>query len=252
MERAQVRSTFSKKEEKTMKIKCVWEHNGCDSLLYSANYVGAFTRGTTKEIAISKMPQEIITYLRWKGDAIPTSFDVDVSQEKSSTLEICDADSDVIFEEEKIPLTLEEYTTLKSLAIKSANDFGALYDAIPDKNKSCLPIRRTFYGQTPRTAKEMYDHTKNVNAYYFGEIDVDADNSGTITECRERGFAQLEQQPDFLNLAVICGSYGEEWSVRKVLRRFIWHDRIHAKAMYRMAKQTFGAEEIPDIFGFDG
>lgn len=32
-----------------MKIKCVWEHNGNDSLLYSNNFIGAFTRGETLE-----------------------------------------------------------------------------------------------------------------------------------------------------------------------------------------------------------
>ena len=31
------------------------------------------------------------------------------------------------------------------------------------------------------------------------------------------------------------GSYDEMWSVRKVLCRFVWYDRIHAKAMWRMA-----------------
>lgn len=54
-----------------------------------------------------------------------------------------------------------------------------------------------------------------------------------------------------LKNTVFRGSYDEEWSLRKVLRRFIWHDRIHAKAMYRMAVKTFGKDAIPDIFFFD-
>ena len=45
------------------------------------------------------------------------------------------------------------------------------------------------------------------------------------------------------------GSYGEMWSVRKVLRRFVWHDRIHAKAMWRMAKKTFDVE-VENVFCF--
>lgn len=233
-----------------MKIQCVWEHNGDDSLLYAANLVGAFTRGASKEAALAKMQKEAASYLRWKGAPIPVSFDVEILQEKESALDICDADSDVIFEEETKPLSLEEYTALKVLALKSAADFLMLYQAIPDKDKSCLPVRRTFYGQVPRTANEMYTHTKSVNSYYFGEINVAADNEGTIVECRERGFAQLEKQVELLNGIVLDGSYGEEWSVRKVLRRFLWHDRIHAKAMYRMAVKTFGAEMVPNVFAF--
>jgi len=35
-----------------------------------------------------------------------------------------------------------------------------------------------------------------------------------------------------------------------VLRRFIWHDRIHSKAMYRMAVRTFGRDAVPDVYAF--
>ena len=232
-----------------MKIRCVWEHNGDDSILYADNFVGAYTRGESKDIALQKMAGEIVSYLKWKGEAVPDALEVMIVQEKASGLMISDADSDVLFEEERKPLSGAEYEELKALALKSAQDFLDLYEAIPDREKSCLPVRMTFYGQVPRTASEMYEHTKNVNDYYFGEIGVETDHEGTIVECRQRGFAMLESQPDFLENIVYPGSYGEEWSLRKVLRRFIWHDRIHAKAMYRMAVKTFGGG-IPDPFHF--
>lgn len=38
------------------------------------------------------------------------------------------------------------------------------------------------------------------------------------------------------------------WSVRKVLRRFVWHDRIHAKAMWKMMKKTFPEVQFDDVF----
>ena len=119
-----------------------------------------------------------------------------------------------------------------------------------NKNESCLPNRSTFYGAVPRTAQQMYEHTKSVNEYYFAEIDVDADNEGTILDCRRRGFEALEAKPDFLENPVIEGSYGESWTLRKVLRRFIWHDRIHAKAMYRMTVRQFGENAVANVFMF--
>lgn len=216
-----------------MKIRCVWEHNGEDSIVYSDNYIGAFTRGRTKDIALGKMVDEVRSYLLWRNGSMLESLETEIVQEKTSELNIADADSDVLFEAEKGILSLVEYEELKALALRSAEDFLTLYESIPDKNMSCLPKRQTFYGQAPRTAFEMYEHTKSVNEYYFGEIGVDVDNEGTILSCRMKGFELLETQPDFLNNEVIEGSYGEEWSLRKVLRRFIWHDRIHAKAMYR-------------------
>lgn len=234
-----------------MKIKCIWEHNGNDTLLYSDNYIGAYTRGATQEAALGKMKNEVTSYIHWKDDCVPGDLSVEIVQEKESDLQICDADSDVIFDTEKGLLELEEYLRLKKLALKSASDFHRLYQQIPNKDKSALQVRKTFYGNIPRTANEMYEHTKGVNAYYYREIGVPADNEGTIFECRKRGFELLEQQPDYLKNKVFSGSYNEEWSLRKVLRRFIWHDRIHAKAMYRMAVRTFGDGAVENVFKFD-
>lgn len=234
-----------------MKINCIWEHNGDDSVIYSTEYIGAYARGESREAALAKMPAEIISYCNWLDLSAPDEINYVISQDKASDLNIKDADSDVIFDSETGKLSEDEYLRLKALALKSAKDFLRLYNSIPDKDNSCMPLRRTFYGSVPRTAREMYEHTKNVNAYYFGEIGVDADNEGSIIECRRRGFEMLEQKPDFLENTVFEGSYGEQWSLRKLLRRFIWHDRIHAKAMYRMAQKTFSQTEIINVFGFN-
>ena len=233
-----------------MTINCVWEHNGNDTLLYATDYIGAYTRGESLEIAKAKMPGEILSYLKWLGEDVTDNIEIILAGEKNSDLAIKDADSDVLFECEKAPLSADECEKMKALALKSAKDFLALYESIPDKSATAIAERKTFYGNVPRSADEMYEHTKNVNEYYFAEIDVDADNSGNIYECRKRGFEILETKPDYLNNSVIEGSYGEDWSLRKVIRRFIWHDRIHARAMYRMAVKVFGAKNIANPFCF--
>ena len=233
-----------------MKIPCFWEHNRGDTLLYAVDLPGAFTRGESLSVAIAKMPAEIQSYLAWRGDPVPDPIEIVIAEEKESELDIRDADSDAIFDREKALLTREEYEGLKALALRSAKDFQALYESIPDKDAGLSPLRKTFYGQVPHTAREMYAHTKSVNAYYFGEIGVEADNEGDIYTCRKRGFEALEARPDFLHTPVIEGSYGEYWSLRKMLRRFIWHDRIHARAMWRGACRLFGVNEIENPFRF--
>jgi len=244
--------------QEKIKIRCVWEHNGNDTLLYALDFPGAFTRGASLEEAIAKMPREICAYRMWSGQVVKEeheilndTMEICIIQDKPCDLQVCDADSDVIFDEEKEPLTKIQYEQLKALALKSARDFQRLYESVPDKHASVLSARKTFYGAVPLTAQEMYDHTKSVNEYYFGEIGISADNKETIYECRKRGFEALELTSDYLEGPVIEGSYGEFWSLRKVLRRFLWHDRIHAKAMYRMAKRTFGQDAVEDVFGFE-
>ena len=231
-------------------MRCVWEHNGDDTLLYCADYVGAFTRGESLDEAIRKMQREVHSYLAWRDEPALEVFAMEIVQEKNSDLQIKDADSDVIFETEMPSLSQEEYMKLKELALKSAIDFHQLYLSVPNKKESCLPIRNTFYGNVPRTAEEMYAHTKNVNAYYFGEIGIAADNEGSIYECRKRGFQLLEKTDGFLDNLVVEGSYSELWNLRKLIRRFVWHDRIHAKAMYRMAVRSFNKDRIENTFKF--
>lgn len=172
--------------EKKMKVKCIWEHNGDDTLLYEEDCVGAFTRGESLDVALHKMKKEIQSYSAWLGEKMEEDIVPVVVQEKNSDLEIKDADSDVLFLSEEEPLTMEEYVKLRDLALKSASDFLTLYNSIPDKAVGSLQVRKTFYGQVPRTAEEMYLHTKNVNSYYFGEIGVDVDNEGSILECRKQ------------------------------------------------------------------
>ena len=197
------------------------------------------------------MPQELYAYSRWAHTPLPDALEVSIVFDVSSPLNIADADSDVLFPSEAEPLTEEEYSKLKRMALRSAEDFYQLYLAIPYKDHPLAFQRKTFYGQIPCTAKAIYQHTKNVNSYYFGEIGVEADNNGTIHECRLRGFQALESMPDYLLSKQMNGSFDEVWSVRKVLRRFIWHDRIHAKAMYRRSIAVFGPGSVPDIFSFE-
>ena len=233
-----------------MIVRCIWEHHHNDSLIYSSSVIGAFTRGASKEEALEKMPEETASYFLWAGELPPSFIEAVITQEKASEMNISDADSDVLFEEEKIDLTAKQYARLKAHVLKSANDFLRLYDSFPDKNQSALTARNTFYGAVPRTASEMYLHTKNVNEYYWGEIGLAVSNEGTIAENRLRGFHELESRGDYLSGKVYDGSYGEQWSIPKVLRRFLWHDRIHAKAMYRMGIATFGAGAVPNVFKF--
>ena len=236
-----------------MLIKAVCEYNEGGCLVYAENFPGAFVRGRNYENAIAKFPKEIESWLDWVNGGFENEepFEVELVQEKKNDdLRICDADSDVIFDSEREPLTKEEYQKLKILALRSAMDFERLYDSVPDKKMNIVPPRETFYGKIPSTAEEMYNHTMNVNSYYFGEIGVEVENGPDILSCRQKGFDELEKQENFLENKVFDGSYGEEWSLRKVLRRFIWHDRIHARAMYRRAYEAFWDSDIDNVFRF--
>ena len=223
-----------------MKIRCVWEHRGEDTILWPPEHPGAFARGASLSEALAKLPGDLKEWSAWTGVPAPEDAEPVVAGEIESRLDVRDADSDALLDAEREPLPWEEYERLRDMALRSAEQFLRLYESVPDPDRSANPVRQTFYGAVPRTAREMYEHTKNVNAYYFGKIGVEADNDGDIVDCRRRGFAELEKQPDFLNNPLFEGSWDEDWTLRKLLRRFIWHDRLHARAMVRMVRRTFG------------
>ena len=78
------------------------------------------------------MPEEIRRFQLWRGEEPLDNYEIDIVQEKESGLQVRDADSDVLFATEKDPLSAEEYQHLKTLAMKSAEDFYSLYNSFPD------------------------------------------------------------------------------------------------------------------------
>lgn len=234
-----------------MKIEAVCEYNDGGYLLYAQNYPGAFVRGATENEALAKFPGELRSYLRWSGQA-QFSWEnpvVEVVQRKESALQICQADSDLLFDVEREPLTEEEYQRLKLLVLKSARDFRTIYASIPNPEISGRPRRTCFYGAVPRTPAEMYAHTNNVTAYYTAAFGLETENVEDIYVNRLCALSELEDLPDFLSGKVYIAPDGEAWTMRKVLRRFLWHDRIHARAMWRCANALWGdAVENPFYF----
>lgn len=232
-----------------MKIEAVCEYNAKGWLIYSANHPGAFVRGATKNEAMAKFPGELRSYLRWTRK--PLSFEpaeIVIVQEKLSELQICDADSDVLFDAERASMTAEEYEVLKSLALRSARDFRRLYESIPNPDISGRSPRSTFYGAVPRTPREMYVHTNNVTAYYADAFGIEMENLPDIYANRMQILSELEDLEDFCSDRVYTAPDGELWTLRKVLRRLIWHDRIHAKAMWRTATALWGSEICNPFF----
>jgi len=232
-------------------LRAALEYSDSGCLLWSLDFPGAFSRGRNREEAVAKLPADVEAFCRWAGWSVPEGEVLIVEEKYQPGMKIEDADSDMLFEYERQPLTQKEYETLRALVLKSAHDFDQLYASVPDPDTSLGEARETFYGDYPNTARKMYVHTNSVTAYYVGEVGTEVDNLPSFYENRINGLAVLESAPDFLDLPVIEGSYGEAWSVRKVLRRFLWHDRIHARAMYRRAKTIFG-NEVADPFRFDG
>ena len=234
-------------------IEVIAEYNDNGALLWADAYCGAYARGKTVGEALEKFPKALSAYARWAyGTPMPDLSEADfvVTHACKSDLQVEDADSNVLFPSERLPMDMTEYTQKKMLCIKSAQDFEKLVASIPQKDRALKKSRRTFYGKIPCSAREMADHTNRTLEYYASGLGIAFDNEGGLTENRKRLFRAIEATPNFLLPRVHEASDGELWTLRKLMRRLIWHDRIHAHALYRNAITFWQKERIENPFFF--
>lgn len=234
-------------------IEVIAEYNDNGALLWADAYCGAFSRGKTVAEAMEKFPKELSAYARWAyGAPMPDLSEADfvVTHAYKSDLAVEDADSSVLFPSERLPMDMTEYTQKKMLCLKSAQDFEKLYASIPQKDRALKKSRRTFYGKIPCSAREMAEHTNRTLSYYAQGIGLSFENEGGLPENRKRLFRAIEAMPNFLQPRVFEAPDGELWTLRKLLRRLVWHDRIHAHALYRNAITFWQKERIENPFFF--
>ena len=234
-------------------IEVIAEYNDRGAMLWADAYPGAFSRGETVSKALEKFPKALSEYAQWAhGAPLPNLAESDfvITHAHQTDLKVDDADSNVLFPSERLPMDMTEYTQKKQLCIRSAQDFEKLLASIPQKDRALRKSRRTFYGKIPRSAREMAEHTNNTLEYYANAVGVPFENEGGLLENRRRLFHAIESTPDFLSSRVYTDSDGELWTRKKMLRRLLWHDRIHAGALYRLAITFWSKERIENPFFF--
>ena len=200
-----------------MHIDAICETNGKGWLLWAAQCPGAFARGATENEALAKLPGDVRRFLRWAGEPAGD-------------------------------ITVTPGAPIES-SLHTEDDFCTLFESIPNPDISPRAPRTSFYGPVPRTPREMYDHTNSTTAYYMAAFGIPFENMPDLYANRLQALAEIEEREELLTGKVCTAPDGERWTLRKLLRRFLWHDRIHARAMWRMAAPLWGSA-VADPFGF--
>ena len=234
--------------------KAVLEYNDKGVILWSLRYPGAFARGETAAEAVRKLPAACRRYRLWAK--LPIEADAAGDEQVRCTRKIkVDAPVEegftaALFPEEKLALDMARYTSLKTLCLISARDLEALFASIPQKDRALLKSRRTVYGKVPVTAREMLSHVIEAQRTWSTLFGVNLGESQGLLADRKRLFAGLERQPGYLDGRLVTGPDGELWTLRKLLRRLLWHDALHGRALYRKAVTFWQKERIKNPFGF--
>ena len=145
-------------------------------------------------------------------------------------------------------------TSLSTARLRS--ELIRLFEDQPERAMVVNVLSFGFKYGIPLDADLVFDVRFLPNPYYIAELKP---KSGLTPEVRDFIFAyqqtqdylqKLEDLPAFLSNRVYTADDKELWTVKKVLRRLLWHDRIHARAMYRRAVSFWSRERIENPFGF--
>ena len=221
------------------RISVALETNGRGFIGFIAQLPGAYVRGETDEITLSKVHTEVRSYARWLAVEAPVGYENSVSQRHHCTLMVEDADTEILLDEDRSPMNDEEFKELHDLAACSGETIYALCKNADlrdwvDESR----VRKTFYGETPKTIREIFDHVNGTQYYYLSRANLTTkERAGDLLEARHDCLSCLQElfeQQDNDRIFVVDN---EEWTLRKILRRFVWHDRIHAKSIVRIMQK---------------
>lgn len=216
-------------------VRVEFETNGTGWIGYVAELPGAFVRGTAEGACLSKVDSEIRRYARWLGPKPGASCEVVRTRIHRSGLCVEDADNEILLDYDRERLDRSTFDQWTQIASFSGACFQDLYEAatLPDRRDPARD-RETFYGIAPGSIREVYQHVDRVQGYYLQclgltPILVSSSFVERRRECLSRITGLYERES---GRSVLYGK-GEEWTTAKALRRYIWHDHIHAKSIVR-------------------
>jgi len=229
-------------------VRITYETNGKGFLGWIEDYPGAFLRGPSLEEARAKLGRELVDYAEWLGLSAPPgraasgagvpglsgSPDAPIESIVSSVLTVEDADSDFTFGSELVDYGDADFERFMALLRRSGRMVASCLDST--RNRGTVDPhhdRITFYGHAYATIDRQFEHIVKVQDYYLGMVGETVGLAGGIVESREAMVAKLAERRKAEGNALHVYE-GESWTIRKIIRRTIWHDRIHARAMKRM------------------
>ncbi len=238
-------------------VSIALETNGRGFQGFIVELPGAFVRGQAEQEALTKVQTEADSYLRWIGSQPRPSLQTRVVQKHLCKLMVEDADCEILLDADRLPMTHQEVRELAELVKYSGLTFAELYDSAALKDwVDETRIRKTFYGQNKKTIREIFDHVKRTQYYYLSRTGV------PFTENEAEPFMRIRDS----NIETLASLYrengnskvynvdNEEWTLKKILRRYIWHDRIHGKAIARILQKQMSLGLVgsySDPFGFE-
>jgi len=193
---------------------------------------GCFSRGATRTEAVAAAPQAIADYFNWR-DGYNRVGEDDIEQIRGEVTEV-----------------FENYETLDGYWVNSFFDHDRRLVSAADADDArwlldCTrsDLVRTIQSVSPKrldaaipgerfqSLSGILRHVAGAELWYLNKLGLGFDRA----ELPDDLFRQLEKirahlvitLPQLVDNDTIRDVHGERWSARKVIRRALWHERVH-------------------------
>jgi predicted RNase H-like HicB family nuclease len=200
---------------------------------------GCFSRGSSESDAIAGARPAVEGYFEWVGrhGRPMRRSDDEVEIEVAETFYSYASENDYLvnafFEDDRRPLTDVDAEEGLWLLGCTRRDLAAVLDRIP-RERFERPIPGDAFGSLEKIA----EHVATAEWWYFDRLGMAfpwAELPEGLGEKLEKVRAQtVELLPKLVGDGRIVERRGERWSARKVLRRALWHERVHTWQLARL------------------
>lgn len=229
-----------------MAVVRVWLHQGEGDergwSAWSLDHLGFATWAPTREEALARVPAKLAEYGAWLA-----RYGEPWDAAQQGPLEVVEeiAGNEVAFRDDLLPASVAEIERCERLLRYTRADLLQTVASLPDAVFDWDPPYRRFAPHAWwRTIRQILQHIALTDVGYYlpsigwqTELDLPALRAGSWLDLLQRSreetlrfLEELKADPDKVRL-----EQGEEtWSVRKVLRRLVWHERLHWKSIQRI------------------
>ena len=209
------------------------------AMAHALDLVGCFDYGLSKDEAVAKMPETIREYLAWTrrhGEPLTVlePVAVEVMETVRGTCPRHSGDAAALFKLEKQPATEEMIATAIRRMGYAREDLLELVRGLPDEVMDWKREERM------RSIREILTHVARCDWWYVTRL-TDEDPPASeppgdvflhLKQYRESAVKRLLGLPEKLRAGVYHPKKNtkhpeEPWSARKVLRRYVEHEREH-------------------------
>lgn len=199
---------------------------------------GCFSKATTHDTAIAQVPDTIKNYFAWLKGRNPiynppeSPIEIDISEDIRSVLLDDGYFANAFFEHDRIPLTNNDINDIRRLLEYTRKDLFTIINKIPPMN-----MDKPIAGEVQKSIRGILNHIATAEWWYFDRFDISFDRKempeDTILILKKVREHTLSLLPSFIHANKIVKKREERWSVRKIMRRTLWHEITHARQIQR-------------------